>query len=148
MEVYKDSEKVIPMFEQTDFEGQNCYWYLVNYEMSEVLNCSILEQTIEEKWNGRVQVNSSIIEYSSPYQLYTDNIKQFTGDQMIQNFKQIIFDKNKEMMTHIGQYHVWKRSMRFRFYLEVIYTMVMTILFQYYISDFNRRLHLGTDDLK
>lgn len=51
--------------------------------MSEVLNCSILEQTIEEKWNGRVQVNSSIIEYSSPYQLYTDNIKQFTGDQMI-----------------------------------------------------------------
>ena len=54
--IYKDSEKVIPLFEQTDFEGLNCYWYLVKYELSDVLNSSILEQTIEEKWNGRVQV--------------------------------------------------------------------------------------------
>jgi len=26
-----------------------------------------MEQTIEEKWNGRVQVSCSIIDYSSPY---------------------------------------------------------------------------------
>jgi hypothetical protein len=67
VEIYKDSEKVIPLFEQTDFEGHNCYWYLVKFELSEVLNSSILEQTIEEKWNGRVQVSCSIICYSSPY---------------------------------------------------------------------------------
>ena len=52
--IYKDSEKVIPLLEQTDFEGQNCYTYLVKYNLNEVLNCSIMEQTIEEKWNGRV----------------------------------------------------------------------------------------------
>ena len=43
IEIYKDSEKVIPLFEQTDFEGQNCYWYLVKYDLSEILNSSIME---------------------------------------------------------------------------------------------------------
>jgi hypothetical protein len=51
------------------------------------------------------------------------------------------------MMTHVGQYHVWKRSIRFRFYLEAIYTFLMTILFQYFISDFTARLHIGSEDL-
>ena len=43
IEIYIDSEKVIPLFEQTDFEGQNCYWYLVKYDLSEILNSSIME---------------------------------------------------------------------------------------------------------
>lgn len=66
---------------------------------------------------------------------------------MLTNLKNTIFHKNKEKMTHIGQYHVWKRSIKFRFYLEAIYTFIMTILFQYFVSDFNKRLHIGTDDL-
>ena len=102
IEIYKDSEKVIPLFEQTDFEGQNCYWYLVKYDLSEILNSSIMEQTIEEKWNGRVQVSCSIFDYSSSYQLYKDDLKLYTMEKMLSNLKSSIFYKNKEKMTHIG----------------------------------------------
>ena len=66
-QIYKDAEKVVPLFEQTDFEGKTMYWYLVQYELCEILNCSIMEQTIEEKWNGRVQVSCSIIDFSTAY---------------------------------------------------------------------------------
>jgi hypothetical protein len=69
------------------------------------------------------------MDYSSPYQLVKDDLKLYTYDKMIHNLTQTVFHKNKEKMTHIGQYHVWKRSIRFRFYLEAIYSLVMTILF-------------------
>jgi Na+/H+ antiporter NhaC len=51
-------------------------------------------------------------------------------------------------MTHIGQYHIWKRSIKFRFYLETIFTILLTFFFLYYIADFNKRLHLGVVDLE
>lgn len=61
-----------------------------------------MEQTIEEKWNGRVSVSCSPLAYSSSYQLYKDDLKLYTMEKMIQNLKTTIFYKNKEKMTHIG----------------------------------------------
>jgi hypothetical protein len=147
VEIYKDADAVIPLFEQTDFEGQNCYYYLLKFELSEILNCPILEQTIEEKWSGRTQVSSSMFDYSTPWTLFKDEFKLFSFDKMLVNLKETIFKKNAERMTHVGQYHVWKRSMKFRFMLEALYTLAMTCLFQFYVSDFNKRLHIGSDDL-
>jgi hypothetical protein len=102
VQTYKDAEAIIPLFEQTDFEGQNCYYYLSKFELSEILNCPILEQTIEEKWNGRTQVSCSFMDYSTPWTVFKDELKLFSYEKVLTNIKDTIFHKNAEKMTHVG----------------------------------------------
>lgn len=48
--------------------------------------------------------------------------------------------------THQFQFSVWKRSMKYRFFIESFFTLCLTLFFQYYISKFTKYLYLASDD--
>jgi len=45
------------------------------------------------------------------------------------------FEKGEE--THGAKFEVWKRSMAFRYTLEFLTTLFLTLFFQVYITRFN-----------
>ena len=42
--VYIHLEDFIQIIEQSDFEGNDSLWYLMKYELFEILNCQIMDQ--------------------------------------------------------------------------------------------------------
>ena len=39
LETYNDPDEVIILAEQTDFEGNDCFWYLDEFNLFEILAC-------------------------------------------------------------------------------------------------------------
>lgn len=53
---------------------------------------------------------------------------------------------DKSSLNHILKFEVWKKSMMVRYFIEGIFTIVITILFQVYLSKFNKYLHKAMEE--
>ena len=45
---------------------------------------------------------------------------------------------NQSTLVHPYEFFVWKKSMKFRFYIGAAFTFIMTVTFQFYISNYNK----------
>jgi len=53
-----------------------------------------------------------------------------------------------DMRVHIMQYEVWKKSMFIRYLLEACIFFLVAIVFQFYISRFNKDVHKLADEIE
>ena len=67
LEMFNDPDEVMFMIEQTDTEGNDCFWYLDEYNLYNILDSRIMDQVIQKKWNGKQEINSTMLHYSTPY---------------------------------------------------------------------------------
>ena len=79
---YQDTEELTFLIEQQDFNGKNCFWYMNEYSLYEILSCRMLDKVILNKWHGKYELNSQIIDSSTSYCLLTDTLKIFASDNV------------------------------------------------------------------
>lgn len=67
---YDDPHGIIPLLEENDLFGNDCMFYIAEYELSHILNQRIFDSYINQKWNGRFDAESSIFDHSMQMQIY------------------------------------------------------------------------------
>jgi hypothetical protein len=77
IDVYKDPTEIINLIETQDIDGHNCFFYMQNYSLYRILDSKIMDKFIYDKWRGRLEFNSTIMEYSSAYIIYHDPFKLY-----------------------------------------------------------------------
>ena len=65
LDIYNDPDEAYLIVSQQDFQGHDCFWYLDEYNLYNILNCRIMDQIIKKKWMGKHDINSSILDYST-----------------------------------------------------------------------------------
>jgi hypothetical protein len=77
IDVYKDPAEIINLIETQDIDGHNCFFYMQNYSLYSILDSKIMDKFIYDKWRGRIEFNSTIMDYSTAYNLYNDPHKLY-----------------------------------------------------------------------
>jgi hypothetical protein len=67
-----------------------------------------MDKFINEKWKGRIEINSSIMEFSTAYSLMQDKRKIFTTDELWIELPKQQMKMNKQNLTHLFKFFVWK----------------------------------------
>ena len=79
---YKDSDQLLFLIEQVDFEGHDLFWYLDELDLFKILGCQIMDKVIQETWQGHVEIKNSIFDYSTSYNLLYDRYDLYTSDKL------------------------------------------------------------------
>ena len=113
LDSYHEPDEFLFLVEQTDFQGNNCLWYLDEYDLYKILDHKIVDNIMNELWQGqKTDVNATIMDYSTAYNLFVDRHNIYTNsDNLFEEYKHRAFDdkKNNEL-THRFKYFVWKNS--------------------------------------
>ena len=80
LEMYNDPDELMVLVEQTDYEGNDCFWYLDEYDMYNLMGCRIMDRVIQKKWNGKYEINATILDYSTAFTLMRDKYTLFATD--------------------------------------------------------------------
>lgn len=72
LEIYNDPDEMMVLVELTDYDGNDCFWYLDEFDMYGLLDCRIMDRVIQKKWKGKYDINASIFDYSTSYVCLVD----------------------------------------------------------------------------
>ena len=61
LDMYNDPEDLLVLVEEVDYEGNDCFWYLDEYDMYSLMGCRIMDRVIQKKWNGKFEINAMIL---------------------------------------------------------------------------------------
>lgn len=75
----------------------------------------MMDRVIQKKWIGKFDINSSILDYSTPQILMRDKHGLFATDRIFSELKLHILNSNWSERTHNYKFYVWQNSMQFRF---------------------------------
>ena len=108
LEICKDPDEMIAILEQTDFDDNDAFWYFQQYdELFRILDVKIMDQFIKLKWNGRIQTNCSIFDYSLSYNILQDQHDFYTSQKMVNELLSFITFYDKSRLIHKYKYFVW-----------------------------------------
>jgi len=82
LEMYNDPDEVMILVEQTDYEGNDCFWYLDEFDLYSILDCRIMDRVIQKKWRGKYDLNANVIDYSTSYTMLCDKHSLFATDRV------------------------------------------------------------------
>ena len=134
LEIYDEVNDMETILEVPDHEGRNCFWFFLNYDLYKILDCKIIDKYISKKWDGRNDVNCTMLNYSTSYQIYNDQYELFESNELISQILLNMFKLDKSQMNHKYKFDVWKQSMQLRYQLETLFVLFLTIFFQYYVT--------------
>jgi len=73
--LYHEPNELAPILEEEDYYSRNVFYYFVKYDMMTILQTSIMDRFLTDKWLGRLQLNNKIYEFSSAYELMVDKFQ-------------------------------------------------------------------------
>lgn len=121
---YQDTEQLLFLIEQTDFNGKNCFWYMNEYALYEILSCRMLDKVILSKWQGKYELNSQIIDNSTSFCLLNDSLGIYATDNVFLELYFKIFTIDRSNKTHQFKFRVWLDSMELRSKIEFLFTLI------------------------
>jgi hypothetical protein len=71
----------------------------------------MIDKVIQKKWQGKYELNSYILEYSTVFCLLNDTLKIFATDNVFLELYYKIFTIDKSNKTHYLKFRVWLDSM-------------------------------------
>ena len=107
-----------------------------------------MNQFLLKQWQGNLDINADITDFGSAKELIDNKHNIYCSSLMYTKFFDLIFNLDRSNETHGFKYHVWKNSMKTRYWTELIFQFFLTLFFQIYISQFNFHLHLAQYDLE
>lgn len=134
---YNDPEELMMLVEETDYEGNDCFWYLDEYDMYTLMGCRIMDQVIQKKWNGKYDINATILDYSTAFTLMRDKYTLFATDWVFQELRHEMLTIDRSEKTHGFKFHVWLESMMLRSRVDAGFSLVLTGYFQLQLNAFN-----------
>lgn len=130
LEMYNDPEELMMMVDQTDYQGNDCFWFMDEYHLYNILDCRIMDRVIMKKWTGKYDINADILDYSTAYTLMRDKYSLFATDWVFQELKHEMLTFDRSEKTHFLKFHVWLNSMQLRARVDAGFALVLTIYFQ------------------
>lgn len=82
LEIYNDPDELMILVEQRDYDGNDCFWYLDEYNLYSILDCRMMDRVIQKKWIGKYDVNSSLADYMTSYTVFNDKYTLFATDRV------------------------------------------------------------------
>ena len=87
LEMYNDPDALMVLVEQTDYEGNDCFWYLDEYDLYNILDCRIMDRVIQKKWNGKYELNTTLDDASTAYTLLRDKYQLYATDRVFSELR-------------------------------------------------------------
>lgn len=115
MDTEEDVKKMVKLLEQNDYDGNDCFWYLDEYDVYEILDTKIMDRVITAKWEGKYNINCGIMDYSTSYTMMQDKYKIFATDRVFSEIKVQMTTTDCRSKTHWFKFKVWQNSMMLRF---------------------------------
>lgn len=85
--MYNDPDELMVIVEFNDYEGNDCFWYLDEYDLYNILDSRIMDRVIQKKWKGKYDLNSSVMDYSTQYTLIKDRFGLYANDTVFAELK-------------------------------------------------------------
>ena len=82
VKMYKDPSDIIKEFDQPDFVGKSSFHYIKEFDLHKLMNTDSLQELIEERWDGWLDLNYTVFEYSTAYKLFKDKYGFFKSQLM------------------------------------------------------------------
>lgn len=61
LELYENPEQILQLVKSKDILDNDCLWYMLNYQLYQILDTKILDLFMMNKWQGWISINSSIL---------------------------------------------------------------------------------------
>ena len=129
------------LVEQTDYEGNDSFWYLDEFDLYSIFDSQIMDRVIQKKWSGKYDLNASIADYSTSYTLLKDKHQIFASDRVFTELKLQVLTLDWSDMTHPYKFNVWIHSMDLRQRIDLIFTIIFSVCFQFFMNGFNTNFH-------
>lgn len=114
---------------QTDYQGNDAFWYLDEYDLYSILDCRMVDRVIQKKWTGKYELNQTMMDFSTASKILTDKYKLFTKDRLSSELRHEMMNFNLSEKTHQYKFHVWLESMQLRFFMDMVFTICLTLAF-------------------
>ena len=129
------------MFEK-DFENRDSLEILSSYNITEIMDNKNMEKIALELWTSQYDVKGNIMTTSSAYKIIAydsfNKHRDIIGDFFFMNWK---YRKLENFEHHLGQFNVWKESMKAKFIMEGLFLAIITFIFQYYLLEATTAAH-------
>ena len=129
LDMYNDPEDLLVLVEETDYEGNDCFWYLDEYDLYSLMGCRIMDRVIQKKWNGKFEINATIQDYSTAFTLMRDKYTLFATDWVFQELRHEMLTIDRSDKTHGFKFHVWQESMLLRSRVDAGFSLFLTAYF-------------------
>ena len=147
LEAYSDADEMVSILQSHDLNGKHCLWYIQRYQMNKLLNTSLFDKYMSQHWYGRLSQYSTILEMSASMQLMLNRHDVMQSDSVLRYMLHSVFSFHRLNSANAFGFQAWKESMHFRFMIQFLCTVFMTLLFQSKIGAFNKDLHLSIVEL-
>ena len=84
-DIYKKPRTMKYLLERPDVLGKDCIWYFNEYQIFRILETKIMNQYILERWQGPVVINSDLMDYSVPYNIFFNKHSNIADIQIYEN---------------------------------------------------------------
>jgi hypothetical protein len=147
VESYSEPEDIIDLIETHDLFGKDCFYYINEYDLSSILNTPIFDKYISFKWNGRINYDCSVKDFSTPLTVLKNVNGKMLGPGFITKslFHTFNFSGRIKLIQMFGLTS-WKKSMKIRFITESLAAFALTMYFQVAISEFNWFIYILIED--
>lgn len=120
-------------------------WYIAEHNIYEILGTKVMDRIMQDYWRSNIDVTGTLLEASTAYRVLSKSSLKFTRDEEKENR----FYLKKDLSTfksHQFQFHVWMKSMQVRYAIESISFITLAFIFQYFITLFNKDVHILRED--
>ena len=136
------------MLEQTDLENYSTIDLIAKLQLHQVMQTNVTDRVIKDTWNSRVDVSGSVFENSTAYNYlyynYSSSKEDFESKRRFYHNR----DLEVDVRPHKFSYRVWLQSMSLRYFIEMTFFAINVFIFQYYLSSFNKDLHIVNKDIQ
>lgn len=146
LDLYDSPEQIIPLAELPDIEGKKCFSYLLEYELYTILDTKLFDRYMIDKWQGWIDQNADLLDFCTSHMILQNKHDHMKSGKIFGLLLDDIFNFRRPELTHSCKFFVWKHSMQFRFFIEGVFTLMLTIIFQYYVQRYNTFLHGAEED--
>ena len=142
-----DPIKVRRLLKQTDIENYSTLDLMGKLKMYKAMQTKVADRVIQDTWISKVDVSGSVLENSTAfdYLMYgrLDSYEDFESKKRFYHKRNL----EQDVRPNRFAYRVWFQSMNLRYFIEMAFFAVNILVFQYYITRFNKDLHLLQADL-
>lgn len=129
LEMYNDVGDLMRMCEATDYQGHDMFWYLDEYDLYNIMDCRIMDNIIQKKWNGKFEINATLQDYSTSVVMVMDKYGLFATDRVFDEMRFEMFTLDRHDLVHLLKYEVWKNSMMLRAMIDLIFSIGFLLFF-------------------
>ena len=137
-----DPYKVRLLLKQTDLENYSTLDLMGKLKMYKLMQTKVADRVIQDTWNSKVDVSGSFLENSTAYDyLYynkLDSQDDFESKKRFYHDRDLTLDVRPNRFA----YRVWFESMNLRYFIEMAFFLANVLVFQLYITSFNKDMHL------